>query len=129
MPVAEGDTILLDFWLAEKAARIFQAAASGLAPPADCSVSEWAEASIVLSHRVSPRPGKLRLEPYQRLPLDWLKDNERVVLIWAAQVGKTIVMQCFIGWAIDQYPGPAMVVCPDQPFAKRPPSKNSFCQR
>jgi len=78
----------------------------------------------VLSHRVSPRPGRLQLEPCQRLPLDWIKDNERVVLIWAAQTGKTIVLQCFLGWAIDQYPGPGMVVCPDGPFAKRRSTKH-----
>lgn len=52
MPVAEGHTILLDLWLAEKAARIFQAA-----PPADCSVSEWDEGAIVLSRRARPRLG------------------------------------------------------------------------
>ncbi|MBT3290867.1 MAG: phage terminase large subunit family protein, partial [Victivallales bacterium] len=60
----------------------------------------------------------------QREPLDAIKDDERVVLIWAAQTGKTIVLQCFIGWAIDQYPGPGMVVCPDGPFAKRRSTKH-----
>lgn len=124
LPVAEGDTILVDLWLPEKTARLLEAAAAGLAPPADCSVSEWAESSIVLSHRVSPRPGRLRLEPYQRQPLDAIKKNERVVLIWAAQTGKTIVLQCFLGWAIDQYPGPAMVVCPDRSFAARRSTKH-----
>jgi len=75
---------MVDLWLDEKEARLLEAGAAGIAPPVECSVSEWAEASSVLSHRVSRRSGRLRLEPYQRLPLDWIKDNERVVLVWAA---------------------------------------------
>jgi len=69
-------------------------------------------------------------------PPDWLLDEGIVTLnesfyaifedhlIWAAQTGKTIVLQCFLGWAIDQYPGPGMVVCPDGPFAKRRSTKH-----
>jgi phage terminase large subunit GpA-like protein len=119
MPVSEGDTVMVDLWLEEKEARLLEAAAAGIAPPGDCSVSEWAEASVYLSHRVTGRPGELRLEPYQKQPLDAIKKRQRVVLIWATQTGKTIVLQCFLGWCIDQYPGPAMVVCPDRSFAAR----------
>jgi len=34
--------MMVDLWLDAKAARLFEAAAAGIAPPDDCSVSEWA---------------------------------------------------------------------------------------
>lgn len=102
-----------------KMLRLRNAAAEAIRPPDDIEVDAWAEASIELSHRVTARAGRLRLEPYQRRPLACIRHHVRVVLVWAAQTGKTIILQCFMGWAIDQYPGPMMVVAPDQNFAKR----------
>lgn len=107
-----------------KLRRLLGAAAAAFRPADDIEVDEWAEASVELSHRVSARGGPLRLEPYQRRPLQCIKHNVRVALVWATQTGKTIVIQCFMGWGIDQYPGPMMLVCPDQPFCKRRSTKH-----
>ncbi|MBT3290020.1 MAG: hypothetical protein HN849_21505 [Victivallales bacterium] len=55
---------MVDLWLEEKKARLLEAGTAGIAPPVDCSVSEWAEAPIVLSHRVSPRPQESAVGEY-----------------------------------------------------------------
>jgi phage terminase large subunit GpA-like protein len=107
-----------------KIRRLQRAAAEAIRPADDIEIDAWAETSVELSHRVTARSGRLRLEPYQRRPLQCIKHFVRTVLIWATQTGKTIMLQCFMGWAVDQYPGPFMYVAPDQNFAKRRSTKH-----
>lgn len=114
-----GDAGIRDYWRPRKRSRIFQAMSAGLKPADTRDISSWAEASLVLSARVSMRSGPVRLYPYQREPLNAVKSSQRVVLVWGTQTGKTILLQCVLGWCIDQNPMPAMVVCPDKPFAER----------
>ncbi|NOY81939.1 MAG: hypothetical protein GXP31_13160 [Kiritimatiellaeota bacterium] len=99
--------------------RIIGGGAAGIRPPDDMAVDEWAERHLELSERVSPRPGRIRLEPYQREPIRAFRNNVRIVLVWASQTGKTIVIQCCLGWAIDQRPGPGMYVGPEEKTLQR----------
>lgn len=98
---------------------LFPAAAAGAHPPADIEVDEWAEANIYLSHRVTARTGYIRLEVYQRDALRAIRRWPRVVLVWGTQTGKTVIMQCFLGWCAAERPGPTMYSGPDREFVAR----------
>lgn len=66
-----------------------------MAPPPKRTMSEWADGRIILSSKVSPEPGPLRLSriPYAIEVLDCLTNprTREVTLMWAAQVAKTTV--------------------------------------
>ncbi|MCK5127555.1 MAG: phage terminase large subunit family protein [candidate division Zixibacteria bacterium] len=102
--------------------KILKNASLALLPPDEIEASDWAEQSIELTPRVSRFPGLIRLQeltPYVIKPLNCVKYTRRTVLIWAAQVAKTIWIQCAMGYFIDQDPGPMMIVYPDQSTGKR----------
>lgn len=88
------------------------------------TVSEWAEAERWLSSEDSAEQGKWSnaLAPYQTLPMDLLtsgSDYEQIVLMWAAQTGKSGgVIGNFLGYTIATDPGPIMVVQPRLEDAK-----------
>jgi Bacteriophage tail assembly protein len=119
MPDATHNAALYIRHLPEQAASFRATAAAALRPPDDVEIDDWAEATIELSHRVTSRPGRLRLERYQRQPLRDLRRHVRVVLVWGAQTGKTVILQSFLGYVIDQAPGPTFLVGPNQTFLKR----------
>ena len=89
-----------------------------LEPPEGLTVSEWAEKYRVLDKRASKEPGPWRNEraPYLRAVMDAFCDHdvEEIILCFAAQSGKTEAIFNMIGYAIDQDPGPAMVVFPTE---------------
>ena len=97
-----------------------------LRPPDCLDVDAWAEKNLELSYRVGRSPGRISFAdtPYQREPLRAFKYSRRVVLCWAAQVGKTICIQTILGYIIDQDPGPSLIVYPVQPLARRRSQKH-----
>jgi phage terminase large subunit GpA-like protein len=82
-------------------------ALSGLAPPPDLTVSEWAEAERVVSgNTAAPGPWRNDKTPYLVEVMDAFTDPriERVVMMTAARVGKTSVIENVIGYHIAHDP-------------------------
>lgn len=75
-----------------------------------------------LSSEDSREAGKYHIDraPYQRGPLDAMSDHrvERVTLVWASQLGKTIILLIIIGYYMDQEPSPILYVMPTLPLAR-----------
>src|ERR1039458_516161 len=93
------------------------AVVAALDPPPRLSVSEWSDQFRRLSPEAAAEPGEFRVSraPYQKAILDALGPDspyQRVVFMSSSQVGKTEILNCFIGFVIDQDPGPIMVVEP-----------------
>ena len=73
--------------------------------PADpMPICDWAEARVVLSG--GSRPGRFRLDPYQRGMLEAMGDPaiDLVAGMLATQLGKSTCLELLLGYRIDQYP-------------------------
>lgn len=98
--------------------------ADGLRPEPQLTVSEWADAHRRLPQRSSAEPGPWRTSrtPYLREPMDAMSatsPTEEVVLMFAAQTGKTETILNVLGYVIDHAPGPVLLVQPTVDTAKR----------
>lgn len=98
-------------------------AADVLTPPPDLTVSEWADQNRRLSSESAAEKGEWRTDraPYQRAVMDAMGPNspyESVVLMWAAQSGKSSMLENFTGYIIDLDPGPLLVVEPREADAE-----------
>jgi phage terminase large subunit GpA-like protein len=96
----------------------------GLRPEQPLTVSEWADRYRKLSSKASAEPGPWRTgrTPYLREPMDCLSSNspiQRVVMMFAAQTGKTEAGSNWLGYVIDHAPGPMLCVQPTVEMAKR----------
>ena len=83
-------------------------------PPPDLSISQWADEYRFLSVEASPEPGKWltsRAE-YQREIMDAVKLSERVVIMTAAQVGKSELLLNTLGYFIHYDPCPVLMLQP-----------------
>lgn len=91
-------------------------------PKADISVTEWAEANLYLSERVSSSAGpySTMLTPYVREPLETFKDEKirLMVLCWGAQTSKTTTILAGMGYRLDMKPTPTMWVMPNENLAR-----------
>jgi phage terminase large subunit GpA-like protein len=88
------------------------------------TVSEWADAHRVLVSRSAAEPGPYRTNrtPYLRDIMDDLSARSpvhTVILKKAAQVGYSEAGNNWVGYIIDQAPGPTLVVQPTIDLAKR----------
>ena len=96
----------------------------GLRPEPPLTVSEWADQHRMLSSKASAEPGHWRTSrtPYLREPMDCLSTTstvQRVVMMFAAQTGKTESGSNWLGYVIDHAPGPMLLVQPTVEMAKR----------
>jgi len=96
----------------------------GLRPEMPLTVSEWADLHRRLSSKASAEPGPWRTDrtPYLREPMDCLSSEspvQRVVMMFAAQTGKTEAGSNWLGYVIDHAPGPMLCVQPTIEMAKR----------
>ena len=96
----------------------------GLRPEEPLTVSEWADRYRKLSSKASAEPGPWRTgrTPYLREPMDCLSSSspvQRVVMMFAAQTGKTEAGSNWLGYVIDHAPGPMLCVQPTVEMAKR----------
>ena len=96
----------------------------GLMPEAALTVSEWADRYRMLSSKASAEPGPWRTSrtPYLKDPMDVLSSSspiQRVVLMFAAQTGKTEAGSNWLGYVIAHAPGPMLCVQPTVEMAKR----------
>jgi len=97
---------------------------SGLAPEHPLTIDEWSERHMYLSTKSSAEPGRFRVDrtPYIREPMRELSNScrtERVVLMFAAQTGKTNLGLCFMAWTADHSPAPLMACQPTIQMAQR----------
>ena len=101
-----------------------RAYSAGLRPDPVLTVSEWADQYRELTSVVASEPGRWRTSrtPYLREIMDALSPSsptETVALMKGAQIGATEAGNNWIGYVIDQAPGPMMVVLPTVETAKR----------
>lgn len=89
----------------------------GLALPPDYTISEWADATVMLPPELAAEPGRWRTDraPYQREMMDVVADPRVEVVGYktSAQVGKTSVLLNVMGYHIEHDPCPMIAVMPD----------------
>ncbi len=95
---------------------LLQSWQAGFAPPAILSPSEWAEQNIYLPAESNAEPGPLRLTAYQRGLVDAIPDEtaDTLVFMLASQTGKSLSIDCALGYAMAQDPGPVLHVSPTE---------------
>lgn len=83
-------------------------------PPPELTISQWADFYRYLSPEGSPEPGRWSTSraPYQREMMDAVKSNERVIIMTAAQVGKSEVLLNTLGYFLHYDPCPILMVQP-----------------
>lgn len=84
----------------------------------------YAKNARILLPKASTEPGRWRTSrtPYMREPMDELSPmstTERVVLMFAAQTGKSSAGENWLGYVVHHAPGPMMLVQPTVETAKR----------
>lgn len=97
---------------------------SGLKPDPKLTVSEWSDKYRVLSQTASAEPGRWRTDrtPYLREIMDCLSPSspvEKVVFMKGVQCGASEAGCNWLGYIIDQAPGPTLMVQPTVEMAKR----------
>lgn len=96
--------------------RAIRKAVSGMEPPDDLTVSEWAAKYRRLSAEASAEPGPWRNSrtPYLVEPMNCFNDPKvrHIVVVAASQVGKSEFLNNCIGYIIDEDPGSILFVHP-----------------
>jgi hypothetical protein len=96
--------------------------ASLFARPERLNVWQWAEQNVVLSARVSPRPGPYRSDwcPFVREPQEAFTDPtvRMIVLCWASRTSKTETVMNMVRYSIAADAQPCMVVMPSITLAR-----------
>lgn len=92
--------------------------------PTRRTVTQWADDKRMLPSKGAAEPGKYRSArtPYMREPMDSLSTSspvEEVVLMAAAQTGKSESGNNWVGYVIEEAPGPMLLVQPTVDNAKR----------
>lgn len=110
--VPDGGQVVLAAW------------ADGWAPDPILSVSEWADKHRRLSSKGAAEPGPWRTArvPFLREILDVLSDHHparEVVLMKCTQVGGTEIGLNWVGYTIDNAPGPMLCVLPTIDVAEK----------
>ena len=99
--------------------RIFEV----LKPPPEMTLSEWADQFARLPAGTSAEPGRWRTSnvPYQREIMDAITDIavKKVVIMSAAQIGKTAMIINVIGYYVHYDPSPIMVIQPTIDMAEK----------
>jgi phage terminase large subunit GpA-like protein len=93
-------------------------------PEDSVSLSAWSDANRVLTTRSAAEPGPYRTSrtPYLRAIMDDLSVGSpvlRVIFKKCAQIGASEVGNCWVGYLVDQAPGPILMVQPTVELAKR----------
>ena len=95
---------------------------SAFKPPERLTVSDWADKYRILSEKDSAAPGLWRTErtPYLKDPMNAFNDKniKDISFIAGTQLGKTVMEQNMIGYAIAQDPGPMLIVYPTDKLAE-----------
>lgn len=93
-----------------------------LKPPENLTVSEWADKYRILSPKDSASPGRWHTSrtPYLKAPMNAFNDLHirDITFVAGTQLGKTVMEQNMIAYAIDQEPGPMLIVYPTDKLAE-----------
>ncbi|MBQ3396232.1 MAG: phage terminase large subunit family protein [Synergistaceae bacterium] len=85
-------------------------------PPPDLSISQWADEFRRIPPEASAEPGiwNTSRAEYQREIMNAISDSltERVIMMTAAQVGKSEIILNTIGYYIDKEPAPILLINP-----------------
>ena len=85
-------------------------------PPSDEGVSAWADHNMIIVGKSAPEPGPWHTDraPYQREIMDSFSERgiHDIVVMSAAQMGKTNMLMNMMGRMIDLSPGPSLLVMP-----------------
>lgn len=102
--------------LAPQTEALFVRCAERLRPPPALTLSQWADKYRMLSAENSASPGHWRTDkaPYQREIMDAIGDPHirKVVIMSAAQIGKTAMLMNMLGYYMHYYPAPVLVMQP-----------------
>ncbi len=105
--------------VAEITLSVFAAGRSGALK----NVALWADRHRHLTKHASQYAGKWKTArfPYQRGPMEAFsnKTTRLIVMKFSTQTGKTECLLNCIGWAIDESPGPVLVVYPNETTLKK----------
>lgn len=98
--------------------------ASAVRPRQILTVSTWADKHRMLSSKASGEPGQWRTDrtPFLREIMDTLSVSspvQRIVMMFAAQIGKTEAGMNWVGYVIHHAPAPMLVVLPTLEVRKR----------
>ena len=105
-------------------AHAYQVLARACRPRRVTTVSAWADSHRILSRKASGEPGQWRTArtPYLQEVMDTLSATspvQRVVLMFAAQVGKSEAGLNWCGYVMEHAPAPMLVVLPTLEVRKR----------
>ena len=102
--------------IAPQTAELFARCIASLKPPPELTLSQWADAYRMLSAENSAIPGRWHTEaaPYQREIMDAMGDPHirKVVIMCAAQIGKTAMLMNLLGYYMHYHPAPVLVMQP-----------------
>lgn len=103
---------------------IYSTLADALRPRPVLSLSQWADEHRILTSKGSGEPGRWHTDrtPYLREPMDSLSVSspvQRVVVMSAAQIGKTEIGLNWIGYVAEHSPAPMLIVLPTLEVRKR----------
>ena len=115
---AEENTVILP----EHTAAIFDECLELLKPPPKLTLSEWADMYRILSPENSAQPGRWHTSnaPYQKEIMDAIGSPHvrKVVIMTAAQIGKTAMLMNMLGYYMHYYPAPVLVMQPTLDMAQ-----------
>lgn len=101
---------------------LFARCAALLKPPPNMTLSEWADGYRMLSPENSAAPGRWHTDnaPYQREIMDAIGNPHirKVVIMSAAQIGKTAMLMNMLGYYMHYYPCPVLVIEPTLEMAQ-----------
>lgn len=101
---------------------LFARCLSVLKPPPELTLSEWADRYRMLSAENSANPGRWHTDkaPYQREIMDAIGDphTRKVVIMSAAQIGKTAMLMNMLGYYMHYFPAPVLVIEPTLEMAQ-----------
>lgn len=96
--------------LAPQTAEMFARCVAVLKPPPELTLSQWADTYRMLSAENSATPGRWHTDnaPYQREIMDAIGDQHvrKVVVMSAAQIGKTAMLMNMLGYYMHYYASP-----------------------
>lgn len=101
---------------------LFRRCVAVLEPPPELTLSQWADTYRMLSAESSAAPGRWHTDnaPYQREIMDAIGDPHirKVVVMSAAQIGKTAMLLNMLGYFMHYYPAPVLVLQPTLDMAQ-----------
>lgn len=94
-----------------------------LAPRRKQHMIDWMQRHFILADKSSRLSGAWRLDrtPYWRPVIDWLCDSttRQIWVYGARQTGKSVILGGWMGYVVDERPGPMKIVLPSESTAKK----------